>query len=168
MAKNCEVEIARIFQLYVVNEKFDYEVHYEEDFEPEEDPVAEVKLYGDYIALQPGLKGKALAMKQLTYALFDDAEADDVQEVIDEIEENLTNELKDKQDLPPEGEETPEEKAIREAAEAEAAAPAPGMTKEQIAAAEAAVAAAKVPVVPKKVAKGTPKRGFTLTKKKKA
>jgi hypothetical protein len=168
MAKNCELEIARIFQLYVVNEKFDYDVHYEEDFEPEEDPVAEVKLYGDYIALQPGLKGKALAMKMLAYSLFDDAEPDDVQAVIDEIEENLTNDLKDNQDIPPEGKETPEEKAFREAQQAAIDAAMPGMTKEQIAAAEAATAAAKnPPPPPKKVAKGTPKRGFTLTKKKK-
>jgi hypothetical protein len=141
MAKNTELEIARMFKLYVTNEVFDYEVHYEEDFGPDEDPDDDVKLYGDYIALNPGPKGKALAMKQMTHSVFDDADEEDVQAVLDEIDEQLTNEMKDKQDVPPI---TPEEQAALDAA------------------------AAEPPTPPKQVKKGAPKRGFSFKNKKKA
>lgn len=161
MAVNCETEIARIFKLYVIGEKFDYESNYEEDFEPEEDPEADVKLYGDYIALNPGPKGKALAMKQMTHSIFDDAEEDDVSEVIEEIDEQLKTDLKDKQDVT---EETPEEKAAREAAEAAALADAERLRQETL----GKPPASQNPATPpnkKAVKKGTPRRGFSIKKK---
>jgi hypothetical protein len=147
MAKCCELEMARIFKLYVVNEVFDYEARYEEDFGPDEDPDDDVKLYGDYIALEPGPKGKALAMKQLTHSVFDDADEEDVKEVIEEIEEELKNTLKDGQDIP---KLTPEEQAAQDAIAA------------------AAAASGQAPPAPsKKVDKKIPKRGYTIKKKKK-
>ena len=155
MAKNCEQEIARMFQLYVIGEKFEFEARYEEDYEPEETPDEDVKLYGDYIALEPGPKAKALAMKQLARSIFDDADEDDVAEVIKEIDETLVDDLKNKQDIP---EETPEEKAARLAAEAAAVAaagqPKPGQQPPP-----------PPPPQKKPVKKGAPRRGFTIKKK---
>ena len=116
MAKDCEQEIARIFQLYV-NESFDFEVHYEEDFEPEENPSDDVQLYGDYLALRPGPKAEGLAKKMLAHSIFDDADPEDLQEVLDEIDDQVKNAGKDAVDIPPE--ETPEEIAAREAKESE-------------------------------------------------
>ena len=144
MAKCCEREVARIFQLYVTSEKFDYEVHYEEDFGPDEDPDQDVKLYGDYLALQPGPKAKALAMKMLAHSIFDDAEEDDLQEVIKEIDEELLNEQKDKTDIPPPDQVPP-------------VPPVPDQGQPP--------ASPSPPVPPKTVKKGPPKRGFSVRKK---
>ena len=150
MAKDCEMEIARIFQLYV-DEKFDFEVHYEEDFDIEQNPSDDVLLYGDYIALNPGPKAKGLAMKMLAHSVFDDADPDDLAEVIAEADEQIVNAEKDARDIPPEGVpgETPEEKAAREAEQA----------KQQAAPLPDAEPAKKKDV--KKIAK----RGYSLKKK---
>jgi hypothetical protein len=163
MARDCETKIARMFKLYVPGENFEYESHYEEDFEPEENPEADVKLYGDYIALSPGPKGKALAMKQMTHSVFDDADEDDVSEVIKEIDEQLVSDLKDGQDI---DDESPEEKAAREAAEAEALAEAERLRQELLSGGKKPPE--KTPPTPpnkKAVKKGAPRRGFSIKKK---
>jgi hypothetical protein len=155
MAKDCEQEIARMFKLWVPTEKFDFEVHYEEDFEPEEDPNDDVKLYGDYIALNPGPKGKGLALKMLTHSVFNDASPEDVEEVIAELDEQINDAEKDDRDIPPEDVqpvETPEQKAARELKEAEDA------KKDAIPSKEPAPAPAK-----KNVNKAA-KRGYSLKK----
>lgn len=159
MAKHCEKEIARIFQLYVTSEKFEYDAKYEEDFQPDENPEDDVKLYGDYIALNPGPKAKTLAMKQLAHSIFDDADEDDLAEVISEIDDTLKDNLKNAQDIP---QETPEEKAAREVAEAAALAaagqPKPGQ--------QPPLPPPPAPLIPpKKVKKGAARRGYSLTKK---
>lgn len=159
MAKTCEQEIARMFKLYVIGEVFDYEARYEEDFEPAETPDEDVKLYGDYIGLNPGPKAKALAMKQLAHSIFDDADEDDLSEVIEEIDDTLKDDLKNKQDIP---EETPEEQAAREADLAKAAALAAAGIQTTV---EGQGGEPAAPPPKKAVKKGAPKRGFSIKKK---
>ena len=153
MAKDCESEIHRMFCLYV-NEPSEFEVHYEEDFEPEENPSDDVQLYGDFIALGGlGPKAKGLALKMCAHAIFNDADPEDVAAVIAEIDEQIKNGELDKRDIPeiPPGE-TPEQKAAREAAEAAAAG------------GDVEVPHPKPEFPPKKVNK-TAKRGYSLKNK---
>jgi len=153
MAKDCESEIHRMFCLYV-NEPSELEVHYEEDFEPEENPSDDVQLYGDFIALGGlGPKAKGLALKMCAHAIFNDADPEDVAAVIAEIDEQIKNGELDKRDIPeiPPGE-TPEQKAAREAAEAAAAG------------GDVEVPHPKPEFPPKKVNK-TAKRGYSLKNK---
>lgn len=100
MAKVCEEEIARIFQKYVISEKFTYTVFYEDNFSPT-GTAETLKLYADYMDLQPGTSGRALALEQVTRMVFDDLDDEIVQPIIDEIRENLIEEKKNKQDISP-------------------------------------------------------------------
>jgi hypothetical protein len=148
MAKDCEEEIHRVFCLYV-NEPSEFEVHYEEDFKPEENPSDDVALYGDFIALPYGPKAKGLAKKMLAHSVFDDVDPEDLAAVIAEIDEEITNDEKDARDIPAE---TPADKAAREAQEAEATAAPP----------DPAPTATATPA--KKVSKAA-KRGYSIRKR---
>jgi hypothetical protein len=86
MARKCEEEIAHIFQLYVTSEVFEYEAIYEEDYSAI-DLQSDVQLYGDYLALQPPPKAKALALEMVSRSLFNDVEDEDLQPVINEIKD---------------------------------------------------------------------------------
>ena len=157
MAKNLELEIARMFKLYVKSEStFEYCVQYEEDFSPDSNPSDDVKLYTSYIDMGVGPKGKALALKMCTRSVFDDADEDEVAEVEEEIETMATDEIKGKNNIPPELDpnappKTPEELAAEAAQAALDAKNKPGATEH--------------PPAPKKVKKGA-KRGFSLKNKK--
>jgi len=87
MGKFLEEEIARLFQKYVLSEKFDYTVFYEDAYSPTSDGDS-VDLYTKYIGLNPGAKAKALALEQLTRMMFSDLDDEEVQPVIDEIRAN--------------------------------------------------------------------------------
>lgn len=99
MAKICEEEIARLFQLYV-NERFDYTVFYEDNYSPT-GQMESMELYTKYIDLQPGTKGKSLALEQVTRLVFDDLDDEIVQPVINEIRDDSIEEKKNEQDIPP-------------------------------------------------------------------
>jgi hypothetical protein len=154
MAKNLELEIARMFKLYVKSEStFDYDVLYEEDFQPDAQPMDDVKLYTSFIDMGVGPKGKALALKMCALSVFDDADEDEVADVIDEIKEMETEEAKNALEIPPIDPNAPPKTPEELAAEAAAAA----LGQQQ-------GAPAAAPIVPKKVKKGA-KRGFSLKKK---
>lgn len=156
MAKKAEEEMARIFQLYYISEKFDFEAHYEEDYAPDQDVDADVQLYGDYMALQPGKKGRALALKMATLSVFDDAEDDDVAEVIADIDQNMIDEEKDDQDIMPRGDGTLTPEQIAEA---------DAQKKADEAATQKEADKNNSPVTPKKIKK-VAKRGYSLKKQK--
>jgi hypothetical protein len=86
MASKLEEEMARIFKLYVPSEVFDYECHYEEDYN-QTDPMTDVQLYQSYINMQPGQLGEGLAKEMMTRSMFDDLDDETVQPVIDQIRE---------------------------------------------------------------------------------
>jgi hypothetical protein len=158
MAKDCELEVARIFKLYV-NEEFDFECHYEEDFEPDQDPSEDVTLYGDFIALDPGPKGKALALKMCSHSVFGDADPEDLAAVIAEIDQRMKDAEKDDRDMPPEDvppDETPEQKAERELKEAEDAKNSTNSSEEPV---------TDDPVAKKKNVNKAAKRGYSLKRK---
>jgi hypothetical protein len=158
MAKNLELEIARMFKLYVKSEStFDYDVLYEEDFQPDAQPVDDVKLYTSFIDMGVGPKGKALALKMCALSVFDDADEDEVAEVIDEIKEMSIEEVKNRNEIPPIDPNAPPKTPEELAAEAAAAA----------LDAKNNPADPSAPVPPKKVSKGV-KRGFSLKKNKAA
>ena len=115
MLQFAEEEVARWFKLYVP-ENFTYEASYCDDYSPDADPQKEVTVYGGYIQLDPGIKGKALALKEASRAVFAGADEDELQEVISDIDEHAMDEDKvDETDqVPPEEEQTPAE-AIKEA-----------------------------------------------------
>ena len=93
MGKHCEEHIARLFQKYVLSEVFDYDVLYEDNYAPA-NVVDDVKLYSDYKNAEPGIQGKALALEQMTRAVFSDLDDEEVQPVIDEIRANALEEAK--------------------------------------------------------------------------
>jgi hypothetical protein len=115
MAQLAEEEIARVFKLYVP-ENFTYEASYCDDYSPDTDPEKEVTVYGDYIQLDPGNKGKALALKEASRAVFAGSDEDELQEVISDIDEHAEDETEVvvADQVPPEEEQTPAD-AIKEA-----------------------------------------------------
>lgn len=111
-AADFEERVSNLFKLYVKSEKFEYECHYEDNYHPL-DASIDLKLYGDYIALEPGTKGKALALEQATRSVFDDLDDEDVQPVIEEIQKNAEEEEKTEKNVDKTGglELSPEEAA---------------------------------------------------------
>ena len=94
MIVNAEQEIARIFQLYVINEPFEIDIAYEEDYGPEDDAEQDVQLYTDFINSASSYpKARALAVKMMSKSVFDDAPEEELQEVLDEIDQVLDDEL---------------------------------------------------------------------------
>jgi hypothetical protein len=89
-SSNLECAISKLFQLYT-GEKFDYDVFYEDNYHPG-DVNEDVKLYTDYIGLNPGPRGRALALEQATRSVFDDLDDEQVQPVIDDIRDNAVTE----------------------------------------------------------------------------
>jgi hypothetical protein len=100
MAKRCEEAIACMFQLYVLSEKFDYDVIYEDSYSPV-DKDSDIKMYGDYLALDAGPKARALALEQVTRSVFNDMDDEDLMPIIEEIKANAEEEQAMK-DNPPE------------------------------------------------------------------
>lgn len=85
-----EGKVADIFMLYT-NEKFTYTVEYPKKFQPrnKKEILGET---AEYIELEPGAKGKALALEKATKVMFVDDDQDRVDEVVQEIKDNAENE----------------------------------------------------------------------------
>lgn len=96
-----EEKISDIFMLYVPSEKFEYEVIYEDNYHPI-DKNQDVQLYTDYISLDPGPLGRALALEQTTRSVFDHLDDEEVQPVIEEIREMASEKQKQEQEIPTE------------------------------------------------------------------
>jgi hypothetical protein len=94
MASSAEEAIAELFQAYVLSEVFDYDCWYEDNYSPI--GVTDLtKTYTDYMAAEPGNLGKALALEQMTRAIFADLDEEIVQPVIDEIKANAEEAAKE-------------------------------------------------------------------------
>jgi hypothetical protein len=147
MVQNAEEAISRIFQQYVRSEQHDFTSLYEEDYHPE-DPDSTVKLYGDYIALDPGVSGRALALEQVTRSVFNDLDDEEVQPVIDEIREKAKEDKKTQAEMPSDQElmMTPEEQQAAQLAQMQQPIPTMNLTPQ------------------KKVSKVPLKKGFTVAK----
>jgi hypothetical protein len=93
MAKQAEESIARLFQKYVLSEVFDFDCLYDDSYAPG-NIGDDIQTYTDYMLADPGIKGKALALEQMTRAVFSDLDDEDVQPVIDEIRVNAEDAAK--------------------------------------------------------------------------
>jgi hypothetical protein len=102
LAKGLEEEIARIFKLYVKDEIFEYNVHYEEDYAPDTNPDDDVNLYTSYIDMGMPPKLTKLAKKMASLSVFDDADEKELTEALEELDQMAVEESKNRRDIPPE------------------------------------------------------------------
>jgi len=100
MTKAAEEDMIDVVKLYV-NEEAEYEVLYEDNYHPQSSDE-DVQLYTDYLAIDPGPEGSALAKEQATRSVFSDLDDEQVQPVIEAIRQKVVDDKKVEEELPPE------------------------------------------------------------------